>query len=258
MKPALRMFLLLLMLPLMLTWIVPPSAQAQPRAVGRVEQAAGLAWAIPPGSAERTLSRGSAINEGESIVTASDGELLIRMVDDAVIAVRANTRFTVSRYEFAGRERVKESTSLLSITRGALRTVTGLIGRQNPRGFQVGTSTATIGVRGTDFETVVVEEDTAEAAAGTYQQVTSGATVVTDLKTGQTLDVNAGQVAFAALNIAAAAQGLGLLNNVPAVFRPGRYDNLLQSAADLLQQQLLKQVPGNLRQFMPNLPGLFR
>ena len=32
MTPALRMFLLL---PLLLTWIVPPAAQAQPRAVGR-------------------------------------------------------------------------------------------------------------------------------------------------------------------------------------------------------------------------------
>jgi hypothetical protein len=252
-RPLLRLFWLLVA-----ACVVAPSALAQQQPVGRVEQAAGLSWAIPPGAAERSLARGDSIFEGESIVTASDGELLIRMVDDAVIAVRANTRFTVSRYQFAGRERVKESSSLLSITRGALRTVTGLIGRQNPRGFQVGTSTATIGVRGTDFETVVLEEDTPEAAAGTYQQVTSGATVVTDLKSGQTLEVSAGQVAFAALNIAATAQGLGLLKNVPAVFRPGRYDNLLQAAADLLQQQLLKQVPGNLRQFVPNLPGLFR
>ena len=234
----------------------PLLAQGRPQ-VGRVEQAGGLAWAIPPGGTERTLATSDPIFEGDSIITASDGELLIRMVDDAVIAVRANTRFTVTRYQFASRERVKESASLLSITRGALRTVTGLIGRQNPRNFQVGTTTATIGVRGTDFETVVIEEDTPDVQAGTYQKVNTGATVVTDLKTGQTLDVAAGQVAFAALNLAAAAQGLGLLNNIPAVFRPGRYDNLLQAAADLLQRQLLQQVPGNLRQFVPNLPGLF-
>jgi hypothetical protein len=232
-------------------------ALAQTR-VGTLEQVAGLAWAIPPGGTERTLARGDALFEGDTVVTASDGELLLRMIDDAVIAVRAGTRFTITRYQFAGRERTAESASVLSLVRGALRTVTGVIGRQNPRGFQLGTTTSTIGVRGTDFETLVLEEDTPEAPAGTYQRVNSGATVVTDLKTGQSLDVSAGQVAFAALNIAAAAQGFGLLRNVPPVFRPGRYDNLLQAAADLLQQQLLRQAPSQLRQLLPGLPGLLR
>ena len=230
---------------------------AQPRA-GALEQATGLAWAIPPGGTERTLARGDALFEGDTVVTSADGELLLRMVDDAVIAVRPNTRFTIARYHFTGRERATESASVLSLVRGALRTVTGVIGRQNPRGFQLGTTTSTIGVRGTDFETIVLEEDTAQAQAGTYQRVNSGATVVTDVKTGRSLEVGAGQVAFAALDVAATVQGFGLLRNVPPIFRPGRYDNLLQATADLLQQQLLRQAPSQLRQLLPSLPGLLR
>lgn len=49
---------------------------------------------------------------------------------------------------------VTEDCGLLAV-RGALRSISGWIGKINPRGYRVTTPTVTIGIRGTDHETTV-------------------------------------------------------------------------------------------------------
>ncbi len=64
----------------------------------------------------------------------------------------------------------QEDGALLRLLKGGLRTVTGLMGKRRPDAFQLGTATATIGIRGTDFVVRVCTDDcTADtkAAAGT-------------------------------------------------------------------------------------------
>jgi hypothetical protein len=258
-----RLIGVLLPLLLAVALLAVPAARAQqpaPAPIGTVEQSAGRVLASLPGQPERALVKGARVFESDLVVTGPDGEAMIRMIDDAVLAVRPDTRFTFARYRFVARDRPAQSSSLVELARGALRTVTGLIGRTNPTGYQVRTTTATIGVRGTDHETLVLEHDSAEGSAGTYERVHSGATVVTDDQ-GQTIVVSAGQVAFAASTLIAGASRLGLLHQVPAMFRVGRYDNLLEAAGALLQrsleQQLRQNLPGPLQQLVPRLPNLF-
>lgn len=130
---------------------------------------------------------------GETVVTQANAELHATTEDGGLIAVRPNSVFKVTRYQAdQGSAGVVEMTLL----KGALRSITGWIGKLNPRGYRLSTSTATVGIRGTDHETTVLEHDSEEfGPAGTYDSVLEGATTVrTEL--GE-LPLEAGQHGFA-------------------------------------------------------------
>jgi hypothetical protein len=84
----------------------------------------------------------------------------------------------------------------MSLVRGALRSITGWIGKLNPSGYRVTTATATVGIRGTDHEVTVVEAGIGRDHPGTYDSVLEGATVVRSAQ-GE-LHLEAGQHGFAA------------------------------------------------------------
>ena len=82
-----------------------------------------------------------------------------------------------------------------------MRTVTGLIGKQNPDGYMLSTPNATIGIRGTEYDTVFVSPSASgqfRAEAGTYHRVFQGAT---QFKAGsKDQRVDEGQAIFAGLS----------------------------------------------------------
>jgi hypothetical protein len=51
---------------------------------------------------------------------------------------------------------------LVGLVKGGLRVVTGLFGKRNPSGVKFQTATATIGIRGTEFDARLCEADCAE------------------------------------------------------------------------------------------------
>jgi hypothetical protein len=68
------------------------------------------------------------------------------------------------------------------LVRGGFRSITGLIGRTNPNAYQIRTGTATIGIRGTDHEPMVIPEGvqgmTLQGAPGFYDKVNEGETFI--------------------------------------------------------------------------------
>lgn len=142
----------------------------------------------------RPLAKGDPVCVGETIVTAQSGMAQIRMVDDAMIAVRAETQMKIDKYAYNG---TNSDASLISLFKGASRFITGKLGKLHPQFDLIRTPNATIGVRGTDHEaTVILPGNTGGYTAGTYDLVNQGVTYIkTD--SGQ-IDIHPNQVGLAA------------------------------------------------------------
>lgn len=116
-------------------------------AAGRVEFAFGGASVTGADGRTRPATRGAEIDTGD-VVRTTDGRVQIRMSDGAYISLQPNTEWGIKNYRFEGRTDGSES-AIYSLIKGAMRTVTGLVGRVNRNRYQVGTPTATVGIRGT-------------------------------------------------------------------------------------------------------------
>ena len=187
-----------------------PPASAQSFA-GKVELVEGQVTVFDKAKQVRKVAVGDAVYEGEGIVTGGDGELHLDMADGGFIAVRPNTRMGITTYRAQGDEGDK---GLFSLLEGTFRSVTGWIGKFNPRSYQVRTPTATIGVRGTDHEPLVIPQGSREGEPGTYDKVNVGGTTI---KTQHgSIDVKPSQAGFAPWRGKAVPR---LLPQVPAFFK---------------------------------------
>ncbi len=134
---------------------------------------------------------GQQILAGQTLNTSVDGEVHVVTVDGGFIALRRNTSFRVDEYKAEGNSSDKIFMSLL---KGAIRSITGWIGKHNTSAYQITTPGATIGIRGTDHETTVIEAANGDEP-GTYDTVNEGSTV---LKTPHgEAEVHPGKFAFA-------------------------------------------------------------
>jgi hypothetical protein len=122
------------------------AGQAQ-AAAGRVEFAMGPATVVGVDGRSRSATRGTELDSGD-VVRTNDGRVQMRMTDGAFISLQPNTEFGIKEYKFAGKADGSEN-AFYSLVKGAMRTVTGLIGRVNRNRYQVATPTATVGIRGT-------------------------------------------------------------------------------------------------------------
>ena len=116
-------------------------------AAGRVEFTVGGANVVGADGRTRPAVRGTELDSGDTMRT-SDGRVQVRMTDGAYISLQPNTEFGIRNYRFEGKTDGSES-AFYSLSKGAMRTVTGLIGRINRSRYQVATPTATVGIRGT-------------------------------------------------------------------------------------------------------------
>jgi hypothetical protein len=225
----------LLVVPLLLAFVgiqaqalapVQPAAPAEPQAAstainpaGKVELAEGDVTVYDKAKKPRAARIGDTVFEGEGIVTGKDGELHLNMEDGGFIAVRPNTKMRIAAYQARGTE---EDKGVFSLLQGAFRSVTGWIGKYNPRAYQVRTPTATIGVRGTDHEPLVIPQGSQEGEPGTYDKVNIGGSYL-QTKHGR-VDVPPNQAAYAPLHGKPVPR---LLPQVPNFFRSTRNEHLL-------------------------------
>jgi hypothetical protein len=159
----------------------------------------------------RLLAKGDTVCVGETIVTAESGMAQIRMVDDAMIAVRPETQMKIDNYAYNGTD---SDASLISLFKGASRFITGKLGKLHPQFDLIKTPNATIGVRGTDHEaTVILPGNSGGFQSGTYDKVMQG---VTYIKTDKgEIDIHPNQVGLAA-DIAKLPT---LLNAIPEFYK---------------------------------------
>ena len=97
------------------------------------------------------VAEGSNLDVGDVVVTGSNSKAMLAFTDGGKIALRPNTVFQIADYVYA-KEQPAEDGALFQLLKGGLRTVTGLIGKRGNRdAYRLGNSTATIGIRGTEY-----------------------------------------------------------------------------------------------------------
>jgi hypothetical protein len=135
--------------------LVVPAAAAQ--SAGEVEFSRGVGFAQTPGETPRTLGKGLPLREGDRLTTSEGASAILRMEDGTRMTVRPNSEIVLAQYKF--KENAPDNTMFMQLVRGGFRAVTGLIAKSSPNAARVQTSTATIGIRGTDFDARVCARD---------------------------------------------------------------------------------------------------
>lgn len=116
-------------------------------AAARVDFAYGNVTVSGLDGRERPLVRGAELDNGDTVRTA-DGRAQLRFSDGAYVSLQPNSEFAIRDYRFDGKTDGAER-GFFGLAKGAMRTVSGLIGRVNRDRYQITTPTATIGIRGT-------------------------------------------------------------------------------------------------------------
>jgi len=86
--------------------------------------------------------------KGDNILTSQKSRVQVMLNDETVVTIGASSSFSFEEFNFDGTSNSKVS---MRASRGFFRSVTGRIGKVAPQRFSVKTSSATIGIRGTDF-----------------------------------------------------------------------------------------------------------
>jgi hypothetical protein len=135
------------------------SSAVAARPAGEVIFAQGITSVQKPGEAPRFVNKDDPLHEGE-IISTGTGFAVIGLRDGSKLTLRPNTTFVIEKFSHG----TGEESALLKLVKGGVRALTGLIAKRNPQGMRVTTTTATIGIRGTSFDTRICTDDCAREA----------------------------------------------------------------------------------------------
>ncbi len=115
------------------------------------------------------LQRGSSLQRGETINTTRNSSVRLRFSDGGETVVRPESALVVQEYQFK-KEAPAEDSLVMRLIRGGLRAVTGAVGKRGDvNAYQLQISTATIGIRGTDYSARLCQNDCSEQPASTQR-----------------------------------------------------------------------------------------
>jgi len=157
---------------------------------------------IAVAGSETALSASQSVDSGATINTGSAGRAVLRFDDGQVTALSPNTSFKIDGYRFEA-AKPEQGSIAVSLVKGALRMITGLIGQRNRSNFALHTPNATIGIRGTDFMVAIANSE--------YTSVIDGSISVSNA---------AGSVGFAAGDIGMVSSASTLATTIPATALP--------------------------------------
>ena len=225
---------------------LPAQAAGPPETAGRVEFVIGDARFIDAWEQVRRPMQGDRLRASDTIVTGADGEVHLDMEDGGYLAVRANTRLKVEEYRAQGD---KDDHVLLKLIKGTFRSFTGWIPAVAPKGYEIRTITAVLGVRGTDHEPMFIPEGSDIGEPGTYDKVNEGATFI-EHASGR-IEIPANKAGFAPL----APDGVArLLERIPDFFLPSPNENLLAGRHKMVQERLQERLDARRRLNKPRVP----
>ena len=120
-------------------------------------------------------SAGTKVGVGDTVVTGAGSYVRVEMSDGGEMVLRPDSQLQVESYKF-NQAQPAEDSFVFNMLKGGLRTVTGLIGKRgNKDAYSLKTTTATIGIRGTQFDLRVCQANCGALADGTYLAVRFGA-----------------------------------------------------------------------------------
>jgi hypothetical protein len=145
---------------------------------------------------------GQRYEPGATFTTGAGGQIVLRFDDGQRVVINENSQFKIAAFKF-DEAKPAEDRSVFDLIKGALRVISGTIGKRSQASFQLRVPQATIGIRGTDFMVVLVNP--------AYISVLQGAVAATNA---------AGTVAFGAGAVGTVANFTALAVTIPASALP--------------------------------------
>ena len=130
--------------------VLPVSKGYAAASIGRIAHAYGSAW-VQRGTVREQVEKGQVVFRNDSIVTGSRGRVKIIMGDGSKVYIGANSRVSLRKYSLRGSSLFSASIHMLW---GKARFFVNKLTLRNSS-FRVRTSTAVLGVRGTEFVVIV-------------------------------------------------------------------------------------------------------
>ncbi|MFH1080014.1 MAG: FecR family protein [Pseudomonadota bacterium] len=162
----------------LMVFLAPISSAWGAVPAGTVTHLSGPLVAKKADGSVRALSIKSAVEEGDVLITEKRTYARLKMRDDSEITLRPNTHFKVEQFAF-DKDRPGEDRSFYNLTKGGMRTITGLIGKRgNADSYRLTTPTAVAGVRGTGYGATFCQQDCGSLPDGLYVEVFEGVIVV--------------------------------------------------------------------------------
>lgn len=182
-----------------LAWL--PAAYAA--TAGQITHLSGTLSAKRADGSSKLLSVKSDISEGDTLSTEAETYARIKFNDGGEVVMRPGTQLKIESYAY-NEAKPESDNVVMSMLKGGLRAVTGLIGKRNREKVTFATETATIGIRGTHFGALLCQSDcggvhTTSGVAppnGLHVDVTTGAVSITNA--AGSIQINSGQFGFAA------------------------------------------------------------
>jgi hypothetical protein len=142
----------------------------------------------------RLLSQQSEVDAGESITTEKNSFARLKFSDGGEITLRPETTIAIDSYRFEA-DKPEQDNLFFTMVKGGLRTITGLVGKRGNRdAYRNKTAIATIGIRGTDYGSLLCDSNCGKLPDGQYIDVKQGKINV--VNTAGNLDVEVGQFAY--------------------------------------------------------------
>ncbi len=186
------------------------SAASAADPVGVLKFTRGVVTIVSVAGETRRAGRDDELNLNELVVTGAASLAVIQLSDDSRMVVRPNSEFRVELLNADAADNRGQS-AVLSLLRGGLRLATGLISRVNPGGYQLNTPVATIGIRGTEFNSRICLADCAaeeiqlaggdaadSISEGLYVNVDDGRVFLDNDAAGSPLDLDQGESGYVA------------------------------------------------------------
>lgn len=143
-----RLSTLLLMMASFFLLASPVTAQTGGEAIGTVSRLQNDAVAVR-GQQRVALAETGAIFQNDEIETGADARIEITFKDETKLTIGENSRLVIDEYLYDPDKDV--GTMLLDAAKGPFRFISGGIGKLKDKRVEVRTTSATVGIRGTEF-----------------------------------------------------------------------------------------------------------
>jgi hypothetical protein len=159
-------------------------------ASAKVVNSQGDISALDGAGTRRKVVDGGSVYPGETLETGVGAKAVLAFRDDSRMTLGGATRFRVDSFVYDAQS-PKEGRFLVSLLKGSMRALTGLISKANNRNVGFTTATATIGIRGTGLDMDCSDDGSKGEACSFYTWL--GAIEVTPLGQTEVRVLEAGQ-----------------------------------------------------------------
>lgn len=174
---------------------------AQAAAAGHITHLSGTLSAKRADGTSKLLSVKSDVLEGDTLSTEAETYARIKFGDGGEVVMRPGTQLKIENYSYNA-AKPESDNIVMSMFKGGLRAVTGLVGKRSREKVSFHTETATIGIRGTHFGALRCQNDCGGVPTtggqpppnGLHVDVTNGA--ITMSNAAGTVQINAGEFGF--------------------------------------------------------------